>query len=372
MNDGAGGFKRDAAHADNEKTMDSAASTKRRIATNENIIALAESNVLFFSLHETIKRALHAFECAEMLQTTCDFIEGHLPVQGAMFTFTGPDTQLLQRAATKIGRHSDRDPALASLRGGGSWRRIGGRDYFEICGRSRPLGYFSAVDATSDEDLQRHARLMLEFIATQLGMLCENAMLVEKMHELSRRDPLTGLMNRRALEESVRAIILQQAPATLYMIDIDDFKAFSDSFGNAAGDEILRAVALSLSTGVRTCDIAARYGGAELVIVLRDVELSEARAAGESVRKRIEHLDWQELGLDRPITVSVGASPRLTGDAEVGDWIRRADEALSLAKEAGRNRVVIWTPMATGTAHTEWVLRDQAQLSSEHTGAESD
>jgi diguanylate cyclase (GGDEF)-like protein len=372
MTDGAEGFKRDEGRADNERTMETGASTKKRPATNENIIALAESNVLFFSLHETIKRALHAFESVEMLQTVCDFVEGHLPVQRTMFTFTGPETQLLQRAAAKIGRHSDRDPALASLRGGGTWRHIGERSYFEICGRSRPLGYVSVVDATTDEDLQRHARLMLEFIATQLGMLCENAVLVEKMHELSRRDPLTGLMNRRALEESVRAIILQQAPATLYMIDIDHFKAMNDSFGHAAGDEVLRAVALSLSTGVRACDIAARYGGEELVVVLRDVDLGEARAAGESVRKRIEHLDWQELGLDRPITVSVGASPRLTGDAEVGDWVRRADEALSLAKEAGRNRVVVWTPTATGVAHTEWVLRDRLERSAERTGAESD
>lgn len=372
MNDGAGGFKGDAARADNEKTMDTAATSKRRPGTTENIIALAESNVMFFSLHETIKRALHAFECAEMLQTVCDFIENHLPAQSAMFTFTGPDTQLLQRAATKIGRHSDRDPALASLRGGGSWKHIGGRNYFEICGRSRPLGYVSVVDATTDEDLQRHGRLMLEFMATQLGMLCENAMLVEHTHELSRRDSVTGLMNRRALEDAVRAIILQQAPATLYMIDVDHFKAINDSFGHGAGDEVLKAVALSLSTGVRTCDIAARYSSEEMVVVLRDVEVTEARAAGESVRKRIERLDWQELGLDRPITVSVGASARLTGDSEAGDWIRRADEALSLAKEAGRNRVVVWTPSATGVAHTEWVLREHAQSSAEHTGAETD
>jgi len=335
--------------------MDRDAQEKRRPATTENMMALAEANVLFYGMHEWSSKSTKALEPSEMLQESANFVENHLAATDVLFTFVGPDTQILQRAAERIARHAERDPALASMRGRTTWRRVGERIYFELGGRTRTIGYISLVDAPADEQTQRHTHLLLEILAGQLGTLCENAILNHQMRELSRRDALTGLMNRRALEEIMLTLIRQQTTATLYMIDIDHFKGINDAFGHATGDDVLKAVGQTLSTGVRACDIAARYGGEELTVILRDVEMAEMRAAGESLRKRIEQLDWQALGLDRPVTVSVGAAARISGDGEPQSWIRRADEALYLAKEAGRNRVVVWSATSTGLSHTDWV-----------------
>ncbi len=335
--------------------MNQDAREKRRPSTTEDLIALGEASLLFYGLHEWSSKTAKAVEPSEILQDSASFIENNLAATDVLFTFIGPDTQLLQRAAERIARHAERDPALAKRRGRSAWHRLGERTYFELSGRSRPIGYISLVDATQDEQTQRHTHLLLEILATQLGVLCENAVLNHQMRELSRRDPLTGLMNRRALEESMHTLIRQQTAATLYMIDIDQFKSINDTFGHATGDEVLKVVGHTLSSGVRACDLAARYGGEEMTVILRDVDMAEIRVAGESLRKRIEQIDWQDLGLERPVTVSVGAAARVSGDAESQSWIRRADEALYLAKEAGRNRVVVWSPTSTGISHTEWV-----------------
>jgi diguanylate cyclase (GGDEF)-like protein len=166
----------------------------------------------------------------------------------------------------------------------------------------------------------------------------------------SRSDALTGLGNRLRLEEDLRALI---ARATRYehryaiaMCDVDFFKKYNDRYGHPAGDAALRGVANALSEGLRQGDMAYRYGGEEFVVVLAGQDLDGASIAMERLRKSVADLGMEHAGNTGGIvTISAGVS-RLDPSAgdTLSDWLAAADRALYMAKEAGRNRVVIADP----------------------------
>lgn len=160
----------------------------------------------------------------------------------------------------------------------------------------------------------------------------------------SRTDSLTGLLNRRAWEESV-ALVDQRfrengEPYSVVMIDVDYFKAFNDALGHQCGDDCLRKVANGILAGARSrTDLVARYGGEEFVVLVSGATLGPAAKLGERIRRTIE-----ELGIVHPespggdiLTVSVGVAEGGPGSWE--DAVHRADAALYAAKRAGRNRV---------------------------------
>ncbi|MEN9647111.1 MAG: hypothetical protein RL238_3780 [Actinomycetota bacterium] len=153
-------------------------------------------------------------------------------------------------------------------------------------------------------------------------------------------DALTGLGNRRAFDQFADVPV----PAAVLMIDIDRFKQINDHHGHPVGDRVLRAVADALQASLRRADRAFRYGGEEFVAVVElDPHVSEhdaARAIGERVRAGIAHLDHRALGVEAPVTVSVGAA-LVHPEASLQSDVRRADEALYAAKHTGRNRVVL-------------------------------
>ncbi|WP_207263321.1 GGDEF domain-containing protein [Desulfovibrio sp. Huiquan2017] len=163
-------------------------------------------------------------------------------------------------------------------------------------------------------------------------------------------DPLlTDLHNRRSLEAHLRETVEEFArtgtPLTLMMIDVDHFKKVNDTYGHQAGDDVLRALARIVNThAIRHSGFAARYGGEELVVVLRDMDLGRASATAEALRADVERYDFRvrtngKLG-DTPInfTVSVGVA-RMKVGWSVGELIGAADAALYQAKNSGRNRV---------------------------------
>ena len=162
----------------------------------------------------------------------------------------------------------------------------------------------------------------------------------------SNTDALTGLANRRSLDEFFRASMIQametDEPLGAFMIDIDHFKKFNDTHGHLIGDQVLRLVAKVLQDSVREGDLAARFGGEELVAVLPGADLSTCKEVAERVRRRISdakltrRTTGQEIG---SVTVSIGVAQfRLAESAET--LIERCDRGLYQAKSAGRNRVV--------------------------------
>ena len=168
---------------------------------------------------------------------------------------------------------------------------------------------------------------------------------IDGLCELSLRDPLTGLANRRqfraVLEREIDVVARSGQSALLLMLDIDHFKKINDAHGHPAGDRVLQAVANCLNACVRPKDTVARYGGEEFAVVLPDCQVSFGQTVAERIREMIEALRipvTPEANIQ--ITVSVGG-------AYAPEWIRstavlwtdRADSELYRAKTAGRNRV---------------------------------
>jgi diguanylate cyclase len=159
----------------------------------------------------------------------------------------------------------------------------------------------------------------------------------------SNTDPLTGLANRRSLEAFLRAAQIKAmeagTPLSILMIDIDHFKKFNDSYGHQVGDQVLRLVAKVLQESVRDCDLAARYGGEELLAVLPGATLDACVEVAERVRRRIgeARLTRRATGEEiSSVTVSIGVAQfRLAESAE--GMIERCDGALYQAKRSGRN-----------------------------------
>ena len=167
----------------------------------------------------------------------------------------------------------------------------------------------------------------------------------EQLTHLSKKDGLTGLLNRRSFDETVerewqRGLRNQQSLALL-LVDIDYFKAYNDNYGHTMGDEALKAVANTLNNcAQRYIDRVARYGGEEFVVILPDTDLHGAEVIAEKICTAVYSLNIPHIGAkDRNrLTVSVGASATIPqGDISLLDSIELADTKLYEAKEAGRN-----------------------------------
>ncbi|KMT55058.1 sensor domain-containing diguanylate cyclase [Pseudomonas fildesensis] len=165
------------------------------------------------------------------------------------------------------------------------------------------------------------------------------------LSELAATDALTGLANRRILDQRLRLewdrAQRSTEPLTLLMIDVDHFKAFNDRHGHQGGDEALRNVAQVIGSNIRRpADLAARYGGEEFAVVLPDTDAKGAAVIAEHIRSGVEHLP-RVAGDERPITVSIGMN---TWDKRsrmaLEDLLLSADQALYEAKHTGRNRIV--------------------------------
>ncbi|CAH1667030.1 PleD family two-component system response regulator [Chelatococcus asaccharovorans] len=169
---------------------------------------------------------------------------------------------------------------------------------------------------------------------------------VQASLELAVIDSLTGLHNRRFLDARLGAAFeaptLGTRPLVLLMLDLDHFKTVNDQFGHDAGDEVLKECANRIRTQTRGIDIVARFGGEEIVIIVPDATSEAAEVMAERIREEIEHQPFLVNGARQSVdvTVSIGVAARLPSDQTPGDLLRRADQALYQAKEAGRNRVV--------------------------------
>jgi len=173
--------------------------------------------------------------------------------------------------------------------------------------------------------------------------------LIDALCELSLKDPLTGLSNRRhflsVLDQEIDRVGRAGDMALLLMLDIDHFKRVNDRHGHAVGDEVIRAVAQTLNSCVRPMDTVARYGGEEFAIILPSCQMVFGAQVAERIRERIASTAIPvEGGETLHVTVSLGGAYapqwlRFTAAA----WIERADAQLYRAKAEGRNRVCLET-----------------------------
>jgi diguanylate cyclase (GGDEF)-like protein len=177
-------------------------------------------------------------------------------------------------------------------------------------------------------------------LADSMSLALSSIALRERLRNQALRDPLTGLYNRRFMEEVLESFALQaerrNAPMSAIMIDLDNFKRLNDQHGHAVGDAVLRDVAGVLLSSLRKSDVACRYGGEELIILLPDSDLVTARAKAEEIRKRIADLSPGE-GITVSASLGVASIPQTSSNP--GDLLTMADAALYKAKQDGRNRV---------------------------------
>ena len=184
--------------------------------------------------------------------------------------------------------------------------------------------------------------------------LARQESLVAELAELSLRDPLTGLYNRRhADNELPRLVTTAQRygqPLAMAMADLDHFKRVNDDNSYSVGDEVLRRFSAIMSENARGADVITRYGGEEFLLVMPQTSLDQARVLCERLRAEVERYPWHDVAHGLVLTVSIGVADTVRHDGLV-TLVAAADSALHDAKRSGRNRVVLADGSGLGENH---------------------
>ncbi|HYG12315.1 MAG TPA: sensor domain-containing diguanylate cyclase, partial [Pyrinomonadaceae bacterium] len=229
---------------------------------------------------------------------------------------------------------------------------------YPIITGGRKVGVINMTDKAGGEPYDELDLHLLESMAPQMALALDRAGWHQKATQfqlLSITDPLTGLLNRRYLEERLAEEFERSKrhrfPMSFLMIDIDNFKEYNDRHGHQAGDLALEITAQCLKSALRSADVASRYGGEEFSILLPQTSAAEALVIAERIRSRVEKFSYPH-GSSQPggaITVSIGISafgPKLETPSSI---IGAADHALYVAKSRGKNCVVSYVPPTKNT-----------------------
>lgn len=199
----------------------------------------------------------------------------------------------------------------------------------------------SQPDSFTEADLEFFGE-----IATHIAAAIFKALSLRRMEELSNRDPLTGLFNRRYFfdyfEKEVERVKRHKHHSSLILIDVDYFKNFNDKNGHLLGDEALKTVARILSDNCRVADVIARFGGEEFIIILQETGKAKAVAVAEKIRQAIEDepVAGEENQPGAKLTATLGVSSMPDDAVFASEIVDCADKALYLGKTMGRNIVV--------------------------------
>jgi len=192
-----------------------------------------------------------------------------------------------------------------------------------------------------------HGSMQKQFVvqlSEQVALSMSNAQLRLKLRQQSIIDPLTELYNRRYMDETLKRELQRakrrKSQLSLILVDLDHFKRVNDTYGHDTGDDLLRRVGEVLRQGIRTVDIACRFGGEELVVILPDCDMNAAVQRAERLRVAVAAIELSGRALAHAVTASFGVSSTSDGNDEVESLLRAADQALYTAKQTGRNRVV--------------------------------
>jgi len=207
------------------------------------------------------------------------------------------------------------------------------------------LVHVQGLPDLTPERIQSLRRLAMT-VADHISLSLSNLKLRDTLRHQAIHDSLTGLFNRRYLEETLERelhrVQRKEAPLGVIMLDLDHFKRFNDTYGHAAGDNLLRTLGQLLQTQVRQEDVACRYGGEEFVLILPEAPLEVVLTRAEEIRQMVPRLQvFQEGKLLESTTVSLGVAMFPEHGATGQDVLRAADDAMYRAKAQGRNRVVV-------------------------------
>lgn len=187
-------------------------------------------------------------------------------------------------------------------------------------------------------------------VAEQIALALSNVKLRDTLRRQSIIDPLTGLYNRRYMDETLKRELLRserkELPLTLIVLDLDHFKQVNDTFGHDAGDAVLKNVAHQVRNSIRDCDVACRFGGEELLVILPECDLHTGIVCAEKIQAAIAALalyhEGRTLGA---VTASFGVAAFPSHGHDAARILQAADQALYRAKQAGRNCVIAAEPL---------------------------
>ncbi|MBW1686545.1 MAG: sensor domain-containing diguanylate cyclase [Deltaproteobacteria bacterium] len=211
-------------------------------------------------------------------------------------------------------------------------------------GWGKPKGAIATFDDVTELEQKTAAleKAMTELEKSQGEIRLQN----EELETLAKRDPLTGIANRRAFMEwfelQFASTKREGRVLSCVMADIDHFKRINDAHGHATGDEVIRRLAELLATAVRSSDAACRYGGEEFCIVLTGVKSEAATQVAERLREKMRSPGFARV----PFTVSFGVASTASGASTLAELLEQSDRALYASKEAGRDRVTRWEDIA--------------------------
>lgn len=212
-------------------------------------------------------------------------------------------------------------------------------------GRQARAGYLM-IASPKDSEIDEHVLTLVRNAVRPLGAAIERIVTYEKSRLQAISDPLTKLFNRRffieTLDNEIHKSRRVDYPLCLLMIDIDHFKKVNDTYGHLAGDQVLVTTAATLKKSIRDVDLATRYGGEEMAIILVGCDDDGLRIIAERIRATVQAQVEIEAAKPekRTITISIGAARLQPSVTSVADFVELADKALYAAKEGGRNRVV--------------------------------
>lgn len=214
--------------------------------------------------------------------------------------------------------------------------------------RGEVYGLFLVQAGGTDPEARlRRAAPVANAIADAMSLALSNIALREKLRTQALRDPLTGLYNRRYMEDVLERYASladrNDSALSVVMFDLDHFKRLNDEHGHAKGDAILTNVAAAVVGAIRPSDVACRYGGEEFVVLFPDCEMDEAARKAEVLRAQIEQLS-ENQGVR--VSASFGIASIRESSSKVADVLSDADEALYRAKAEGRNRIAMATKRA--------------------------
>ncbi|HEU0075960.1 MAG TPA: sensor domain-containing diguanylate cyclase [Dehalococcoidia bacterium] len=216
---------------------------------------------------------------------------------------------------------------------------------------ARVVGLLSCWSVERDHFGDEDQRI-LEMMASQVATAVVAADTTESSERRAHHDPLTGLPNRLQLAEDLASELssarLNGDRMVIAMLDIDHFKRLNDDYGHHVGDVTLQKTASVLQNCVRLEDRIYRYGGEEFVVIFDDASLAEAESLAERLRRAVETTPFTGTSMEPvgPVTISIGLAARPDHGSDVETLIDLADRAMYGAKEAGRNRVVLWSAEA--------------------------
>jgi len=353
--------------------------------------ALEQSEGLVSLLTEAARRNKQIFELTELsqyLQSSADLDEAtrllsiYLPVileaaDGAVYLITESRTHLQLAGSwgnTRYRRTVTLDECWAlrkgyihrqprehgpqSCRHLDEYRATPGAICIPLASQGEQLGLLFMHRDNAHQEVELNDRY-LHAAVEQISLAIGNLKLRESLRQQSIHDALTGLYNRRFLEESLQREVARferqrmddpNASLALLMLDVDHFKLFNDRFGHQTGDLVLKEVARVLRERVRESDLVARFGGEEFSVVLPDIDRAGAVALAEQLRHAVEHISLS-TGTHEVASVSISIGVTVLtqpGTSSPADLLRAADRALYEAKRRGRNQVSIAARLSDG------------------------